>query len=440
MAWDKPNILAGFIVVLGILCYTYFGYFLERTETVQLFSIYAFLFTLSYVLYAKCNLSFQKLLGIAILFRLVMLVMIPNLSQDFYRFIWDGRMLLEGNNPFLSTPQMFLEKGLEPINQSKELIHGMGALNASHFTNYPPWNQLCFLLAALFAKNSILGSAIVLRSLIMLADIGIILVGARLLKAWNLPVKRIFLYGLNPFILMELTGNLHFEGVMLFFLLVGIYYLNKEKLYVSAASFGISIGLKLIPLLFLPLLIRKLKWKKSLFYFAVIGLVLVVSFAPFLEAAFFTNFSNTILLWFQNFEFNASVYYLLRYVGYQISGYNEIAILGKVLSGLVFLTVIILALNKSNKEVDGLILTMLFAMSIYLFLSTTVHPWYIATPVLLCVFTNYRFPVVWSFVVVLSYFAYAQNNFQENYVLLAIEYGIVFGWMGYEVRKRIVNG
>ncbi|NNL79080.1 MAG: hypothetical protein HKO67_01205, partial [Flavobacteriaceae bacterium] len=60
------------------------------------------------------------------------------------------------------------------------------------------------------------------------------------------------------------------------------------------------------------------------------------------------------------------------------------------------------------------------------FTSTTVHPWYIATLLALGIFTRYRFALAWSFVVMLSYWAYSQPDFQENLILIAVQYGIVF--------------
>ena len=76
---------------------------------------------------------------------------------------------------------------------------------------------------------------------------------------------------------------------------------------------------------------------------------------------------------------------------------------------------------------------MLFAVSFYLFLSTTVHPWYIATPLLLSVFTKYKFPLVWSFMVMLSYSAYGKNGFDEKLWLVAFEYILVIGFSVWEL-------
>ena len=138
-------------------------------------------------------------------------------------------MILEGLNPYISLPQTFIEQRIFPVDQAPDLYNGMGALNGSHYTNYPPINQLCFVIAAIFAKSSILGSAIVMRVLIILADIGIIYFGKKILERLNLPIHNILLYALNPFIIIELTGNLHFESVMLFFLVWSLYlFITKE--------------------------------------------------------------------------------------------------------------------------------------------------------------------------------------------------------------------
>ena len=83
------------------------------------------------------------------------------------------------------------------------------------------------------------------------------------------------------------------------------------------------------------------------------------------------------------------------------------------------------------------------AISFYYFTTTTMHPWYLATLVILSVFTNYRFPIIWSFVIILSYQAYANNPWQENIWLMVFEYFIVYGYLSWEIiqnkKKYFVN-
>ena len=445
------------LVLTSILFYGSFAYDLVRTDYIKLIGLYLGLFFLFYKIVQLMKHNFKFLTYVAFIFRAVFILAIPNLSQDFYRFIWDGRIVLEGINPYLFTVDSFISAGEFPVNQSQELYKGMGALNASHFSNYPPLNQLCFIIVGIFANKSILGSVVVMRLLIIAADFGILYFGKRLLEKLQIPAYHIFWYILNPFIIIELTGNLHFEGVMLFFLIWSLYLLYIGKWQWSAVVFALSVSVKLIPLIFLPLLYKWFTSKKDsstepvlrevevlgltklISYYAIVGFTTLILFAPFYSQQFITNYAETVALWFQNFEFNASIYYIAREIGFWIYGYNQIAFLGKFLAICTLLFVLYLSLFKKQKGFKDLFVVMLFGLSFYYFTSTTVHPWYIATLLLLSVFTNYKFPLVWSLVVILSYLSYLNLNSadkSENLWVITLEYVIVYGVLLWEVFKK----
>ncbi|WP_233487118.1 mannosyltransferase [Tenacibaculum sp. E3R01] len=431
-------ILTGFALILYFL----FAYLLERTSFYKLLFLWISLFSCSYYLYRSRITDFSFLVYISILFRFIFLFSDPNLSQDFYRFIWDGRMLLEGYNPYLSLPETFIEQRNYPINQTVELYNGMGAMNGSHYTNYPPINQLCFFIASLIANNSIIGSVIVMRLIIILADIGILFYGKKLLEKLQLPASNIFLYLLNPFVIIELTGNLHFEPVMLFFLVWGLYKLNQKNWVLAGVLFAVSISVKLIPLLFLPifyqLFIKKEETifkglKKLIGFYLVIFVTICLLFLPFFSSTFISNYSKSVGLWFKNFEFNASIYYLAREIGYLFRGYNEIAIIGKIMPALTIVFLSLISFYKKNNSMKQIITSMLFGLSFYYFTTTTMHPWYLSTLIILSVFTKYRFPIIWSLVVILSYQAYANTPWKENLWFITLEYLVVYGFLIYEV-------
>ena len=441
------------LIVGSIFLYFLMGYFIDRTSFEVLLLIWLFLFTGFYFLIQDSKISFENLVGLSLIFRLVLLFATPNLSQDFYRFIWDGRIILEGYNPYLSLPQTFIEQNLSPIAQAKDLYSGMGVLNGSHYTNYPPLNQLSFLIAALFSSKSIFGSIIVLRMQLILADIGIIYFGKKLLAKLNLPVNHIFWYALNPFIIIELTGNLHFEAVMLFFLIWSFYQLYQKKWILAAILLGCSVSVKLIPLLFLPLFFKRFvkystianakknqfhwqEWRNLIGFYSITLVTILVLFLPFYNVSLINNYTTSVGLWFGNFEFNASIYYLLRAIGFWFRGYNEIAILSKVGPIITVLTLIFFAFFRKNKSIQDIITHSLLALSIYYFTATTVHPWYVATLVLLSVFTKYKFPIFWSCALILSYQAYANLPWKENLYFVAFEYIIVFSLFFYEIRKN----
>ena len=428
------------LILISTLFYADFAYDLVRTDYTKLIAVYAILMFFFLMLPKLSKKNYGLLAITAILFRLIFIVATPNLSQDFYRFIWDGRMILEGMNPYLYTVETFIGDNQFPVNQAKELYDGMGQLNASHYSNYPPLNQLCFVIAGLFAGKSILGSVVVMRLLIIAADIGTLYFGKKLLERLKIPVDRIFWYILNPFIIIELTGNLHFEGVMIFFLVWSLYLLHKGKWQWAAVVFALSVSIKLIPLMFLPLFWQWFTKEKSgkawlpslagikrlVGFYSIVGLVTILMFLPFYSSNLVTNYTGTVGLWFQNFEFNASLYYIAREIGYSFRGFNEIAIIGAYIPKVVIVIVLLITFLRKNKTMPQFITAMLLVLSFYFFTATTVHPWYIATLLFLSVFTTYRFPLVWSFVIILSYLAYANNANEENLWIIGIEYIIVY--------------
>ena len=65
---------------------------------------------------------------------------------------------------------------------------------------------------------------------------------------------------------------------------------------------------------------------------------------------------------------------------------------------------------------------MIVLLSVYLFLSTTVHPWYLCTLIFLNVFTSYSYIIVWSYLAILSYSAYVNPEVKEQPLFLILEY------------------
>ncbi len=64
--------------------------------------------------------------------------------------------------------------------------------------------------------------------------------------------RGVLLYALNPLVIVELVGNIHYEGLTICFLLAGLYFYKKQKDLPSATFLGLAAGVKLLPLIFLP--------------------------------------------------------------------------------------------------------------------------------------------------------------------------------------------
>ena len=420
--------------LVTVSLYIFIGYFLVREQNVALFTAYTTLFVcfIYFVTIAQKVNDISKLIALGILCRLIFVVVLPNLSDDFYRFIWDGRLSLQEINPFSHIPSWYIENAHEIPGIEEALFTKLNS--PEYFTVYPPVNQFIFLVSSWISPNSILGNAIALRCFILAADIGSIFMVLRLLKKYNLPQHRVLLYALNPLIILEFSSSLHFEAIMVFFVLLSVLLLTSKKWLGSAAAMALAICTKLIPLIFLPLFFKKLGFKKALLYYAVITIFTVILFSPLVSLELIEGMKNSVSLYFQTFEFNASIYYVVREIGFYFTGYNIIAQSGKVLALVTFISILAYTFfsRKSKRSMPAHFLWVYF---VYILLATTVHPWYITPLIAFGLFTKYKFQVVWAFTVFLSYLSYQFSGFHENLYFVSLEYGLVFAWLIYELRK-----
>ncbi len=426
------------LTVLGMACYYTFAHHVQRTEFIKLLVLFAGLFFICFKLIQFEKWNFKFLLVVGILFRVVFLFVEPNLSQDFYRFIWDGELVRNFINPYLHIPNSLIEQQDLLIANAQELYKGMGDLSAKHFSNYPPLNQFLFAVAAVLGGKTIMGSVVVMRLMIIITDIGIVYFGRKLLRNLNKSTHLIFWYFLNPLVIIELTGNLHFEGVMLFFFVWAIYLLSVNRWKWAGVIYALSISIKLVPLLFLPLFLKYFNLKRSMLFYLIVGGTSLLLIAPFYSSELIANYSKTVGLWFSNFEFNAGLYNGIKQLAVQFDTkpWELIKTYGKITPIVTIIFILLVSFLRKNQNLRVLFSSMLYILTFYYFLATTVHPWYIIFLVVLVIFTEYRFALLWSAVVVLSYFAYSNSDFKEHLGLLSIEYMVVYGFLLYEIIKR----
>ncbi len=442
------------------------GYFIERKDFIHLISVYAFAFATYFFILktAYTNEDINYWIKISLILRGGLLFSFPHFSEDVYRFIWDGRLIHLGINPFNFKPSYFIDNHLFPDTLTPELFSKLNS--KEYFTVYPSVCQGIFAFSVALFPKSIFGSIVVIKAFIFAAEIGTIFLMKKMLS----PSKKILVYALNPLIIIELCGNVHFEALMIFFLLLSIFLLSKilnhsrnvETAFLispnnqtflllrSSMALALSIATKMLPLMLLPFFIKRLGMKRSFIYFLMMGSATLILFLPLFNAIFINNIKSSLTLYFQKFEFNASLYYLIREVGIYIRGYNPISEIAPIMTSLVLLSILLLMIvdffkkniNPKNAPTDlwanegNIFQLFLFALSIYFLCATTVHPWYAALPLAVSVFTRFTYIMVWTSLLPLTYIHYSYPKPTENYAVIFLEYVIVLSLATYEIFFR----
>lgn len=439
----KAKILIQIILFGGILIGSYWlGNYASRANFWLSFGIYLSLgigMVLVYSISApKTNWKFIFLIGLLI--RLSFLTSLPNFSEDFARFLWDGHLLKEGKNPYLNTPEEIMQTDyLIDIHFSEALYEQLNS--PEYHSVYPPLHQAIFWFASWIGSDSIISGIVMLRVVLIVGEIIVFFFFLKLFEQFQIQVRNLWLYWINPFVILEITGNLHFEGLVLLFLLAMLYLLTQLKWGYSGFAWGLSIGIKLLPFILFPALFFYSQTKRSFLFWAGVFGALVFSFLVLLINSSWFYLGESIQLYQGKFEFNASIYYLLREVGFWTQGYNMIAELTFFLSLLTMGLIFYMSWNRHLGTVLELIDLFVLIYFVYLIFQPVVHPWYLIPGFGLSLFTCRKIFLAWTCVIFLSYQAYSNLFYFENPFFLGIEYGVVFVFFGidYFLLKRKTN-
>jgi hypothetical protein len=427
----NPGWALGVCIVVSAAGYVLLGYGVKRYETSMLIGAFALLFAI-YLLLIRLAAQLPLVVGLAaaVGLRLTLFFSWPTLSDDFYRFVWDGRLWVQGFHPFQFLPAQMLGQHLPGLDQA--LYEKLNS--PKYFTIYPPLPQFLFWLSAKLSPQSLFGSVLILRTCVVIAEVVTLQMLARLMQRHHLRSSAVYVYAFNPLVILELTGNLHMETFSICFLVVTFWYLSTTRLAHAGVALALAIASKLVPLLAGAAILRFLGVRSFLSWAAVVAFALTALFLPVLAGL--EAWQESLALYYNKFEFNASLYYLVRAWGWWKYGYNIIQTAGWKLAafaGILILLISFFRFRAKQNDFAFLAMALVLAFSIQLFFATTVHPWYITPLVAMCVLTPFRFPVFWSGLVFLSYAGYTMPGYQEPAWLPIVEYVIVYGYLGFEL-------
>jgi len=193
----------------------------------------------------------RLILGAALLFRLTLLPTTPSLSDDIYRYVWDGHVQWAGINPYRYAPD-----APELSDLRAQLPEISAGINHRHIpTIYPPVSQLFFAAVTGLSGRSHGMAAIKLGLVLCEVALAAALLG--LLRQRGFDGRRIVLYAWNPLAVVEIAGSGHVDPLALALLFGALYWMGHRAWSSAAVALSAAFLAKLLPALALPLLWRE---------------------------------------------------------------------------------------------------------------------------------------------------------------------------------------
>lgn len=322
---------------------------------------------------------------------------LPILSDDFYRFIWDGHSWLHGIHAFAFTPAQ------HPCRADMPFSALMPDLNSPHyFTIYPAPSQICFTIAAGSGSANLFFGVLVLRILWL----GIEILGIRALRAMenrgDLQAGTTWGWMLFPVLIQEGVGNLHSELPAIAGLAMLVLGMFRKSSGLQLLGITLAIQFKLIPVLLLGCIFPHEPWSRKIQWW-LLSLVVngVLLFGLLYQPEYAQHFSQSVKLYAETFRFHAMPFELIHW----LTGAG-ISLLGNVMRMVSLLVIAGLTVRVLRQQHQLPFGTMATILAVYWLGSPVIHPWYLLMPVFMQLFSNTKWTWGWLGVSIFSYLAY----------------------------------
>jgi hypothetical protein len=285
------------------------------------------------------------LIAVALIARLLLISKAPFLSDDAYRYLWDGRMLLHGINPYVYAPD-------SPLLASFRSTWLYPYIYWNHAPSlYPPLDLALFAVADWLSDRGL----IAIKVLVEIGDVAAIALIMFALRRRGLPLGRAALYAWAPLTILEFGWSAHEDAWCVAAVLAAIVLLDGEKKVASGLALAAAILVKLFPLAFAPILFARRGWAAGLTCFACV----ILAYVPFY--LWNPNVLGFLHDWVAHFQHNDSLFIWVGQGG-------AAALFAAAVTGAFF----------ARMRGAGLPETLVFLLLAYLLLSPSVWPWYLA--------------------------------------------------------------
>ena len=322
--------------------------------------------------------------ALGVLLRLIFLPLEPRLSDDVYRYLWDGHVQRAGINPFLYAPAH------EAVAHLRTPWHAL-INNPTVPTIYPPIAQLVFRWVGWISS-----SIIALKIVWVACDLVSAWLLGRIARATGrnpLPVWVAFLAA--PLLVVESAWSAHLESLGILGLAFVIWWSLGASPFRTGMALGAAALVKLAPLAALPALVRR--------YGPAVGVgalaVVAVGYLPFLAGG--RAVWEGLLTYAEHWRFNEGAYLVLERA-------FESPLAPRFAAAALVLAVV--GWTAARRFTAERALFWIFGAGVAL--SPTVHPWYVLW---LLPFVALRSSLAWLWLSGFVFLAYwGLDDFQRS--------------------------
>ena len=200
---------------------------------------------------------------LGLVWRVVLITGAPLVSDDVYRYIWDGRVQRFGHDPYQSVPD-----DPELAHLHTESTARIDPASARLPTIYPPAAQLFFRAATTVHESvTMMATAVVITDLLT----------ALVLWRWLVYQQRnpwwVLAYAWHPLVALEGAGGGHIDVVGTLGVVAAAYALSRRRSGVAAVALAVSFSVKFLPLVLFPLLWKRIRVRDGVLAAAVVVLL-----------------------------------------------------------------------------------------------------------------------------------------------------------------------
>jgi alpha-1,6-mannosyltransferase len=341
-------------------------------------------------------------LVLAALWHLQFLWVTPGPDDDIHRYVWDGRLQRLGYDPYLVVPS-------DPAFSALHTSETRTLNNPDVPSPYPAGAELFFR-----AITAIHESTFALKVAFVVCDFAIVLVLLDILRRSRQGMHWVLAFAWHPLLATEVAGSGHIDIVGVLLLLVSFAALDRRCRAIAAVAFGLSIAVKLLPIVLLPLYWKRVRLRDGILATIVVGLLYV----PFLKGGGIPI--GSLGTYVQNFRFNDPLFATLE----RVAAPQLVAALA-VLVG--FLIAIAIRLRSRSPSLSSG--AFVWPMAGSLLCAPVVYPWY-----LLWMLPFLRSPstvpiIIWTVSIIPTYIVWHLRTLGDPWLVpgwvMLFEYGSV---------------